>query len=281
MLGGHLASTTRALTTSRPAFIIQLLLTGVQGKHSLQASLEQSPKCANHLHHYEICLFREFEPWIAIFRLQRKHYQYKGKLLFQRSCSTRSPCTALQALKGRKQSRAPRDGRVFSSWRPNIGRNTFHSQINRFSWKIFHFANTKWSQGEKTHIRPQNPKQSLLFLPANHWWRHLLQQRRSLCPAVTGSSLCNLPAQDLQEQQIRVTVQLGICTFQEKNWILGFPYLKAANYLMKLNCRLFINCTRIPRGLLKGKETTECCWYTEHYGFHWLAPDLGLQYLGW
>lgn len=49
-----------------------------------------------------------------------------------------------------------------------------------------------------------------------------------------------------------VTVQVGICTFQEKNWILGFPHLKSANYSMKLNNRLFINCTRIPRGLLKG-----------------------------
>lgn len=43
MLGAHLAATTKALSASRPAFIIQLLLTAVQGRHSLQAWLEQSP----------------------------------------------------------------------------------------------------------------------------------------------------------------------------------------------------------------------------------------------
>lgn len=77
----------------------------------------------------------------------------------------------------------------------------------------------------------------------------------SMPSRLPGSSPCNLPIQDSQqEQQIRVTVQLGICTFQEKNRILGFPCLKAANYSTKLNCRLFINCTRIPRGLLKGQR---------------------------
>lgn len=147
-----LAPTSRALTTSRPALIIHLLLTGVQGRHSFAFIVRQSPKCANQLHCDEICLSTELEPSTGVFRLQGKHHQCKGKL-FHRSCSTQSPCTALEALQGMKQPQPPSYGKVFSSWRPGIGRNTFYSHMNRFSWKIFHFGNMEWSQGEKTHVR--------------------------------------------------------------------------------------------------------------------------------
>lgn len=188
-----------------------------------QAQLEQSPKGANQLHHDEICLFTELEPWIDIFRLQGKHHQYKGKLLFQRSCFTQSPCTALEALKGTKHSQPPSNGKISSSWRPSVGRNAFYSHVNRFSWKIFHFANMKWPQDEKTHVRPRNPKKSLPISPeehsANHWWRHLLLVQQAL----PGSSPCNLPRQGSnRNNKSELLFNLVFALFRRKTESLGF-----------------------------------------------------------